>query len=311
MDRFNRIHFAIILLILAMIACQIPSVEAPQPFATQDINSIIVQTANAAMTMTALVSTSIPQETLTPSQTATITMTATNTPSLTSVITNTLPPPMISVSISTNCRNGPGKVYDYQSALIVGEVVEIFARETTGNYWYIRNPEATEEAYCWVWGKYATIEGDVSVLPMYTPPPTPTATNTSVASITPTVTTTKKASAGSFVVSYNNTDSCGGDWWVDFKLRNNGSISFQSMKITIKDMNNNNDFVKTSNVFTDIAGCSTVGEKDVLDPGDILLLSGPNFSYDPTGHKLRISVTLCTNNGQGGTCIKQNFDVQL
>ena len=126
MNRFTRIHFVVIVLILALLACQIQPVDLPQSSPTQDLNSIIAQTANAAMTMTSLVSTSIPQETLTPSQTATITLRVTETPSPTSVITNTLQVPMISVSVSTNCRNGPGKVYDYQSALIVGDVVEIF-----------------------------------------------------------------------------------------------------------------------------------------------------------------------------------------
>lgn len=311
MQKLNPIHFVVLILLIAMLACSTSApVDAP---ATQSVNleTVIVQTANAAMTQTALVMPPALLETLTPESTFTATETPTQTLTPTLAFTATSIIPMISVSVATNCRNGPGKVYNYQGALLIGTPVEIYARESTGNYWYIHNPETTEDQYCWIWGKYATIEGDTSALPIYTPPPTPTATMTSAATITPTTGPTKKPSPGSFVVSYNNTDTCNTNWWTDFKLRNNGTISFQSMYISIKDMTSNDEFEKASGVFTDLAGCATLSEKDAVDPGDILLFSGPPFSYDPTGHKLRISLTLCTENGQKGTCIKQNFDVQL
>ncbi|MCE9647228.1 MAG: hypothetical protein K8S20_14625 [Chloroflexi bacterium] len=300
------------ILLLAVLAC---STSTPVAVPTQsiqiDLDTIVAQTAAAAMTQTALVGPSS-SETFTPEIPFTVTNTATETPTATLFFTATMEVPMISVSISTNCRSGPGKVYDYRSALLVGVTAEIFAREATGKYWYIRDPEAADEQYCWVWGEYATIVGNTNILPIYTPPPTPTATMTPVVTNTPVNTATKKTPAGSFVVSYNNTDTCSPNWWTDFRLRNNGSISFDSFKISIKDMSNGAAvFEKSSNVFTDLAGCSTLSEKDTLDPADILLFSGPAFSYDPAGHKLRILLILCTGNNQKGTCMKQNFDVQL
>jgi hypothetical protein len=310
---FNRINSSFFVLILAMLACQISPAAAPvQPAPTQDLNAIIAATVDAAKTLTALVSTPVPQESPIPTETPTFAIPSTETPTPMVPSTATPAAPMISVSVATNCRSGPGKIYDYLGALLVGQTVEIYAREVTGNYWYIRNPEATEEEYCWIWGNYATIAGDVSVLPVYTPPPTPTATLTSVASITPTITITRPPPSGaSFVVSYNNLDTCSGAWHVDLKVRNNGTISYESWSVTIKDLANNEVFDKKSNVFTDLDGCSTFSEKDVVDPGDILLFSGPDISYDPTGHKLRISLTMCESNGQKGICAKQNFDVQL
>ena len=87
--------------------------------------------------------------------------------------------PYISVSVSTNCRTGPGKVYDYVGALIVGEEAEIVAREATGYFWYIRNPDGFTE-FCWVGNQYASIRGDTSALPVLTPPATPTPVSGSI-----------------------------------------------------------------------------------------------------------------------------------
>lgn len=294
------------ILLLAMLACSTTPPVAP--IQTVDLNTAIAQTAGAAMTQTALV---LPPatETFTPLPTLTATLTETPTLVPTFTFTATVQIPMISVSVATNCRNGPGKVYGYEGALLVGQTVEILAAESTGNYWYIHNPETDEDKYCWVWDEYATIVGDTSILPIYTPPPTPTATLTSVATATSAVTATKNPSSGSFVVSYNNLDTCNTNWRPDFKLRNNGAISFQSFNLSIKDLSNNNTiWEKKSNVFTDLSGCNAVTDQDALDPGDMLFFSGPNFDYDPTGHNLRASLILCTGNGQKGTCIKQNFD---
>jgi hypothetical protein len=79
---------------------------------------------------------------------------------------------MVSVSVDTNCRTGPGKIYDYIGALIVGETAEVVGQSMDGQYWIIKNPDQPGE--CWLWGYYATVEGPVAGLPKYTPPPTPT-----------------------------------------------------------------------------------------------------------------------------------------
>ena len=79
----------------------------------------------------------------------------------------------ISVSTPTKCRTGPGIAYDRVGGLQVGEVVEVVGRNATGNYWIIRNPDRPGQR-CWLWGEFATVTGNTSALPVYTPPPTPT-----------------------------------------------------------------------------------------------------------------------------------------
>ncbi len=97
------------------------------------------------------------------------------TPTPTITLTPTLSVPMVSVSVNTNCRTGPGKVYDWLGALLVGEQAEVMARSADGQYWVIRNPD-NNGGLCWLWGNYATVEGPIVNLQVWDPPPTPTPT---------------------------------------------------------------------------------------------------------------------------------------
>ena len=98
------------------------------------------------------------------------------TPTPTITLTPTLSVPMVTVSVNTNCRTGPGKVYDWLGALLVGEQAEVMARSADGQYWVIRNPD-NNGGLCWLWGNYATVEGPIVNLPVWDPPPTPTPTH--------------------------------------------------------------------------------------------------------------------------------------
>ena len=90
--------------------------------------------------------------------------------------------PALSVSTHTNCRAGPAEIYRWLGILDVDETADIIARDSGGNYWYIKNPNLDIGGNCWLWGFYATPVGDTQSLPVFTamPPPTltPTATNT-------------------------------------------------------------------------------------------------------------------------------------
>jgi len=112
----------------------------------------------------------VPEPTITDTLIPDITITPTIT------LTPTLGTPMVSVSMNTNCRSGPGKIYGYIGALLVGESAEVVGQSTDGQYWIIKNPDHPGE--CWLWGRYATVTGPTDDLPEYTPPPTPTPTHT-------------------------------------------------------------------------------------------------------------------------------------
>ena len=135
--------------------------------------------------------------------------TASPTPSLTPMSTATVPTtssvPIVSVSVGTNCRTGPGQVYDIVGGLRVGENAEVVGKKTSYNYWIIKNPDA--DGNCWLWGKYATVLGDTSNLEEYALPPIPPSAASPTASLTPTptaiVTTTPSAPIVSVSVGTN------------------------------------------------------------------------------------------------------------
>jgi len=218
----------------------------------------------------------------------------------TSILPFTPAIPIISVSVATNCRNGPGKVYAYEGALLVGQVAEVLARDPTGSYWYIQNPESRGE-FCWLWGKYATISGSTLTLPIYTPPPTPTPTVTPPPSFTPTP-------GPGIQISYSSLDTCSAVWWVEFKLNNKSDINLRSLEIKVFDSVTQVTLSNLADGFTDINGCLASSTTDVLMPENSVIVSAPAFAYHPGGHEIELTVTACGKTGQSGLCIKRRIE---
>jgi hypothetical protein len=196
--------------------------------------------------------------------------------------------PLISVSVDTNCRVGPGKIYDRLGALLVGETAEVAGIDPTGRYWYIRNPDQPG-GFCWLWGEYATLAGNTGSLPIFTPPPTPTP-------------------LPSFDVAGTGVETCAPNWWLDFKLKNDGGLAFKSLSITLLDMTNNATLAMLADGFTDRSGCLNVTTRDNLGPGTTATVSSTALAYDPTGHKFRATIILCSNTGLNGTCVTKVFE---
>jgi hypothetical protein len=282
MRKSTPILLSVTVLLIVSLACGLSS-SAP----TQDVNSIlgtaIMQTMVSALTQTAQVIVPVDiVETPTASYTFTPIFTPTETLTPSPIFTATAIVPQVSVSVATNCRVGPGKVYDRVGALLVGQVAEVVGRDYTGNYWYIRNPNQSN-GFCWLWGEYAAVTGNFAALPMFTPPPTPTP-------------------MPAFEADYDGLETCA-SWWVDLKLTNTGGISFESISLTVRDTVTDIVVSMYTDVFNNINGCTDSSTKDVLNPGANRIVSAPAFAYDPSGHKLRATITLCSRDGQNGTCV--------
>jgi hypothetical protein len=194
----NPFLFLAAVLLIVSLACVLPSTATPDP---NFINTAIAQTIAAGVTQASPSDVPIILESPTITQTftpelPTLTPTETLTPTL--AFTSTPLVPLISVSVATNCRVGPGRQYDRVGALLVSEVAEVYGRDPTGAYWYIRNPDSGSE-FCWLWGEYATLVGNISALPVYTPPPTPTP-------------------APDFKAIYVGRDTCTGGWSSSWKI---------------------------------------------------------------------------------------------
>jgi hypothetical protein len=284
MRKSTPILLPVIALLITSLACGFPVVPA------QDVNVLgtaVMQTMISAATQTARGI--VPVELLdtpTPSQTLTLIFIPTETLTPSPAFTFTPGVPLVSVSVATNCRVGPGKVYDRVGALLVGQMAEVVGRDETGSYWYIRNPNQSN-GFCWLWGEYASLTGNFATLPMFTPPPTPTP-------------------VPAFEIAYHGLDSCA-VWWVDVKLTNTGGISFESISLTLRDTETDIVVNMYTDSFNDIDGCTGSSSKDVLNPGANRIVSAPAFDYDPTGHKLRATITLCSSDGQSGMCVTESI----
>jgi hypothetical protein len=288
MLKLNPILLSVTVLLVAALACYSPTVALP----TTDPNfvgTMVAQTVVAVQTQTGqgfipnTGNSPTPTETFTP-ELPTITPTVTLTP--TPIFTATPLVPLISVSVATNCRLGPGKVYDRTGALLVGETAEVVGRDPTGNYWFIRNPDVAND-FCWLWGEYATLTGNYAALPLMTPPPTPTP-------------------SPSFSASYEGRDTCNG-WWVDIILENTGTTTFRSISITVKDTVTGVTHTISADEFTDFDSCSDYVSKATLEPDGMRVMSSPKFDYDPHGNKINATITLCSNKGLNGTCVTEKF----
>lgn len=291
----NRTYFSVMALLIVSQACAVPD-AAPSDIGA--LNTAVAQTVSAGLTQNVPQGISSPVLEMTSTAALTFTPepptpTGTETQTPTPIFTPTSSVPMMSVSVPTNCRIGPGKVYNRVGALLVGEFAEVYGRDPTGNYWYIRNPDSGHQ-FCWAWGEYATLTGPILLLPVYTPPPTPT----------PTMTPTPSPS---FTAEFVGLDSCAG-WWVEIKLKNTGPLSFKSVKIEIKDNATDIELVALSDGFTNIDGCLKTTTKDTLGSGDTFTISAPAFTYNPSGHNMRAFITLCSNNGQKGGCITKKIN---
>ena len=216
---------------------------------------------------------------------------ATDTPANTPTPQPTVTPstPTLTVTTATNCRTGPGQAYPIVGSVNPGQTAEIVGRYS-GEYWVVREP-ASATPICWVWNQYATVTGNVSALPYFDAPPTPTATVT-------------------FNVSYNGLATCGGLFAFRFLITNNGSLTWESIRINITDNTTAATFTHQLDAFRDYPGCVLGDLNQDLMPGEsggVANVSPGHLAYDPTGHSITATLTLCSANGMGGTCVSKTL----
>jgi len=183
MRKFIQFLIAGILLVVAITGCNFP--VSTQIVETPVLNStVILQTLQSQATPSIEPATTVPQATATDNPTSTV------SPSPSVTLTPTIAVPMISATLNTNCRTGPGRAYKVVGYLLKDkDPVEVVGRYEPGTWWVIKNPDNPSEV-CWVWTDTTGVQGDVSQLPLATAPPSPTPTNTPTVTQTPTVTET-------------------------------------------------------------------------------------------------------------------------
>lgn len=277
----------VVLWIISM-ACGLPGASTPVPV-VQDpnaVNTSIAQTIAARQTEAALANPATATFTSAPEiPTLTLEPTLSATPEFTA----TSETPMISVEVDTNCRVGPGAIFERVGILLVGETAEVVGREPKGEYWYIHNPDSDEGVeFCWVWGEYATVTGNTLPLLYLSPPPPPST---------------------SFSAVFEKLETCA-TWWVDFKLTNKSGVVFKSVSIVLTDTATSpvTAISLQTNGFTNNEGCGSPVVTQTLVGGATATASSGYFAYNPAGHAINAKITLCTEVAQGGTCVTQELN---
>ena len=189
--KIYKLWIGSIILALALQACNLKLVDAGDPAAP---GYELTVTANAALIETAMASGQLPPD----AQNLPATEDPALLPTEEVVIPAEVLPPVsgdvtVTVSVATNCRVGPGTAFKSIYGMPVGQVAKVIAKNSYSGYWIIEIPGQNGQT-CWLWGQYATINGDTSALKEVvtptSPAPTITITPTLTKTITPTVTPT-------------------------------------------------------------------------------------------------------------------------
>lgn len=303
-----------LLLILACVTTVAP--PPPQGF----VETAIAGTAYAAGSQTARAQTlqaAVESVTLTPSR----------IPSSTPLATFTLVvlgASEIKALVDTPCRKGPGDAYEKVFTLRKGRTADLVGRSADGGYWIVRNPNKPEQL-CWLVRAQVQVNRLTGNIPVMTAPPLPTATRTpsrtrrppDTATLTPGPVTDTPTSTATpavlFDLIYSGLDDCSfTTWWINFEVGNTGDFDFESLNITITD----NDATPTpltlsldSEQFIGSNGCGAPDTFDILPIGVSYVISSSPLTYDPTGHNIDASITLCTDVTQSGACVTKTMNV--
>jgi uncharacterized protein YgiM (DUF1202 family) len=232
--------------------------------------------ANQATASQAALSTDTPQFTFTPSIIPTLTFTSTPTV------------PMVSVSVATNCRSGPGNQFPILEVLAVGQSAQLVEQNTQIGYWIIQL--ASGSGTCWLWNQYATATGNTSGLPLVSPPPTPTP-------------------AGSFKVTYSSYQTCSSGYGIKFLISNDGGLTWESNQVTATDANASATETVSYDTFPNYksSDCSLISSVTKLDPGQSGTTSVFGFPGLPTGHHFTATIKVCSLDGLLGTCLEKTI----
>ncbi len=291
---------------LLLAACDFPGANpsgsaGPQITQTMQAVATDVQSTMAAAALTAVApptataagATAVaaaPTGTIAP--TATLLPTSTPMPSETPAATT--PPivaptaapayPTAQLSQVTNCRTGPSTDFAVVFSAQSGANLQIVSRTDVSSYVVVANPNKSGQT-CWLWTQYATINGDLSSLPLATTPALPT-------------------SARSFTVSYYRMETCSGSE-PSFKVVNTGSTTWQSYTLVVRDITSKTTETISNSVFDKRSGCTVTKSISPLDPGLNGFLYSDQFSYDLTEHSIRATITLFSHDDLTGASLTQ------
>jgi len=196
--------------------------------------------------------------------------------------------PLVSVSVDTNCRSGPSKVYRYQAGFFIGDEATVYGINPPGTWLYIAHPDAPD-GYCWIWRRYASTSSNVDPLPIFTPGPTPD-------------------TRPEFLAEYNELEICNGKWIVEFNIENTGSVPLQSVAVHVLNTENSEESGRAEmNSFRAQEGCDITVDQARLDPVKSGFTISQDLTQDPAGNLLFATITVCSEDNLALACLTKEF----
>jgi hypothetical protein len=141
-----RTLLPVLVLVLAMLACNLPSNIPATPTPTLEVLPSVVATQPLP--------TDLPTQTPLPTNTAPPTLTS--TPSI---------PIAFPKDANVNCRLGPGTAWIPLSALVVGQSSPISGKSSDGTWWSIADPQNSGRK-CWVAASVVNTGGNLGAIPV-------------------------------------------------------------------------------------------------------------------------------------------------
>jgi hypothetical protein len=191
------------------------------------------------------------------------------------------------VDQNTYCRTGPSMDYSSMFIALAGTDLNIVSQTTISSYVIVQNPKNSAQT-CWLWTHYVNVNGDISSLPVVTPPPVPT-------------------QEVNFVLAFYRVEVCT-NWAPAFKIVNTGSKTLQSYKIAVKDKTTKTTETRSNNFFDKRNGCSVSKDIQYVDPGLTGFIYSAYFTFDPSGDDMTATITVCTHDDLAGNCETQTIN---
>jgi len=276
-SKYFRIICAGTAVLMAVLACS----TADIPGGAKPATATGAPKPAATLTLTL---TTLPSETLTP----TLEITATITPTVGPSESATPDVVLGQVNKQTNCRTGPGAIYDLVATYSAKTNLQIVAQDLGGGYIFVQNPANPTEA-CWIPAGNITTTADLSALPAYTPLPSPTA-------------------SPSFTIQYKNMDKCKSNLFTRFVVVNTGSVPFRSAYVKVTNTKSNEVTQQAVNAFDMTVGCIVAKNIAPLGPGQTGYLQSELFQKNPSGQKMHAVIQVCTEQALKGVCVTQTLD---
>lgn len=269
----------LLLITLVLSACNLPvnNTAATTPAPTEP-SATVEAIAEATTTQTQ------------PAASATVARTATQPVTPDPSDTATAEIPVAEVVRQTNCRTGPAGNYDLVAKYAPGQKLNVVARDLGSAYWFVSNPEKPDEQ-CYLMAQNVKVSGEIAALPKFTPLASPT-------------------SVPDFKVEFKKFDTCKGKDFAIFVVENTGSTPFRSAYIKVTDLKVNKSVEQAINAFDLHVGCTLAKNIAPLNPGETGYVESAPFDWNHSGHKLRATLMLCSEQNLKKVCVDQTIEVK-